>query len=160
MKLKNEIMKHFELNIDIIPGKNHFPHRLAWSSFIDLSYPMEKYFNSLYYTTPDIKLPFGDGMKLKMSFFLGKELLSMQKTIAQYPEEPDFPPKDPPFNPSPEEPTIVPDDPVYDPPSENPHPIPPEVPVRPDNSMLIIYMELLLALLSYKALTKLKLIKA
>jgi hypothetical protein len=153
-------MKNFEFNIDIIPGKHHFPHRIAWSSFVDLNYPLEKYFDSLLYTSPEIKLPFVDGMKLKISFLLGQEMLSRQKVLGQYPEEPNFPPKEPPFNPRPEDPTIIPDDPVYDPPSENPHPIPPEVPVRPESSMMILYLELLLALLSYKALTKLRLIKA
>lgn len=102
----------------------------------------------------------GKGMKLKMSFGLGSPSFAERKALNRGPEEPTFPPEEPPYEPNPEKPTIIPEEPVYEPPDENPKPIKPEVPVRPEPTKLILYMELLLAALTIRALSKLTLSKS
>ena len=153
-------MKKIEFKIAFNPENNKNPHAISWASYIDFPYPLENWFDTLVFTFPDFTLPIGDGLKINTRFMLGNTASSGRRIESQSREEPTLPPKDPPYDPNPEKPYPIPDEPPLSPPSEDPEVTPPRVPERPEPTKLILYMEILLALLTIRALSKIALAKS
>jgi len=153
-------MKKIEFKIAFKPENHNNPHMVSWSSNIDFPYPLESWFDSLIFTFPDFTIPIGDGLRINTRFMLGNPSSSYQRIESQSTEEPTYPPKDPPFDPNPEKPYPIPEEPPFTSPSDDPEITPPRIPERPEPTKLILYMEILLALLTIRALSKIALSKS
>ena len=133
-------MKQFEVRIAFSPELEGLPHSLSWSSMVDVPYPLVNMFDSLMYRLPTFNLAFLKDRKVKIAFWLGNPYPEKQQFLGQRPEEPNYPPMDPPYEPHPEKPTIIPEEEPFETPSEEPRPIPPDFPNKPD-SLLELFSE-------------------